>query len=85
MHNTCGEYVYNLWKQARTTCQYLSTVGVETKNSTTHMWVNPLLIPTVIPVTSLYLSTPKITRLHLLVYSYTHNPHPLLLTLRIKN
>lgn len=85
LHIPCGKIVQNLWKVGGKTCQYLSTLSVETKSSHTRVWVKPSFIPHVIPGFPLNESTSKTLNLSLLIHSFTHNPHPLLLTPRRKN
>ncbi len=81
----CGKYVQNLWKQHRKTCQHLSTAMCGYADSTITMWVKPVVFRTIIPVFIPQYSTTKIRYFPLLGASYTHNPHPLLLTLRREN
>lgn len=85
LHILCGKIVQNLWKVSGKTCQYLSTLSVEIKRSHTRVWVKPSFIPQVIPGFPLTKSTSKTLNLSLLIHSFTHNPHPLLLTPRRKN
>lgn len=85
MPNTCGEYVYNLWKQRGETCVSLSTTCVYIAQKVQTACAHPQLIRRFIPHSSRYESTGYQAILSLLIPSYTHNPQPLLLTLRMKN
>ena len=82
MPNLCGKSVQNTGKLGGKTCQYLSTVLLITRISPQVACVQDRVIRRLIPVSPLYSSTSKLSHLSLLIHSYTHNPQPLLLTLR---
>ncbi len=84
MLKSCGKNVQKLWKQTGITCQYLSTVLVESTVRRKSAWVKPQVILTIVPFFPRDSSTSISAILHLLIPSYTHNPQPLLLTLRRK-
>lgn len=84
MPKSCGKCVQNLWKLASKTCQNLSTYSVETNIRQFAMWVKPQVFPVFIPGFPSVSSTPKNLDSSLLLHSFTHNPHPLLLLTRKK-
>ena len=85
MPSICGKSVQNTGKLHSKTCQYLSTVLPNSQIRTQIACVQQEVIRRLIPVYPRHESTSKLALSPLLIHSYTHNPHPLLLTLRRKN
>lgn len=84
MHNMvslrCAKGVQNLWKHRSKTCAHLSTGSVDNKSHPPKARVQLPVIRRIVPTLPQRLPTPIITHFHLLIHSYPHNPHPLLLT-----
>ncbi len=84
MHNMvslrCAKAVQNLWKHRGKTCEKLSTGSVDNKTHPHKARVQLAVIRSIIPTLPQRLPTLIIRRFNLLIPSYPHNPHPLLLT-----
>ena len=84
MHNSllraCGKSVQSLRIHYGKICQQTSTtVNIANPNNLLAC-VYTLLIRTIVPTSSLVISTPKFANSPLLNTTFTHFPHPLLLT-----
>jgi hypothetical protein len=80
MHKSCAKYVQNLRTEHSITCQSSSTPNNLARHIEQTMCAHVQVIHDFFPQFSSLLSTRYFANLHPLINSFTHNPHPLLLT-----
>jgi len=76
----CGKSVQSLRIHYGKICQQMSTTVNTADSNNSLACAYTLLIRTIVPISPLVISTPKFANSPLLNTTFTHFPHPLLLT-----